>query len=144
MTMIDLEYESEFERMKKLNSIFDELLYILKEDEITLKSLNDKIDNVLGDYMPKKGFVYIVYVGQNLYKIGATIDIKRRMKELQESRIVRVLRTDRPFEFENKLHNKFNQRRLTSTQELFKLNDEDLVYIHTLPDEDVSDSYSLF
>ncbi len=71
--------------------------------------------------------VTIAYVGQGLYLITS--------RTVSEERIVRIIETDTPLSVEQVLHNKFANQRISSAQELFKLNDEDLLYVHQLPDE---------
>lgn len=91
-----------------------------------------------------RGYVYIIYVGDNLYKIGKTVSLERRLKELDEVRAVRMIRAENITQLETKLHNYFSGKRVSRGQELFKLNDEDILYIHQLPDEWEDNHIQLF
>lgn len=114
------------------NEVIEKILNYRSNEYIWTK-IENFILSLDGDNV--KGFVYIIYVGDNLYKIGKTSSLDRRLRELNESRVVRVIRADNITEIENNLHRIFSSKRISSGQELFKLNDEDILYIHNLPDE---------
>lgn len=91
-----------------------------------------------------RGWVYILYTGNNLYKIGKTTKLEQRMKKLKESRLVRLINADNISLLEGQLHKKFSSKRQINDQELFRLNDEDILHIQTLPDEWEDPHQSLF
>ncbi len=66
------------------------------------------------------GFLYIIKNGA-LTKIGITVDIQRRMKELKPDRIYQVVKLPRERELEKKLHRLFADKRLPGS-EYFSLN----------------------
>lgn len=119
--------------------MIDELVFIenLSRDEESKKELSQILEKVLIEFRERnmQGYIYVIYVGDGLYKIGKTANLERRLNELSEERVVRLIRAENITKLENQLHKQFSNKRITSSQELFKLNDSDILYIHTLPDE---------
>lgn len=70
------------------------------------------------------GFVYLIRNG-DLYKIGRTDHLERRMKQLRPDEVIQVLQTDRSRDLEYELHRQFNAKRLPQS-EYFRLNHEEV------------------
>ena len=68
-----------------------------------------------------KGYVYLIRNG-DLYKIGHTSDLERRLKQLQPCVLVQSLITDRSLNLEQELHRRFQDVRLPQS-EYFRLSD---------------------
>ena len=66
-----------------------------------------------------KGWVYIIRNG-DLYKIGITQNIRRRMKQLRPDEIISSLKTNNYIILEKKLHKLFKSKRIPQT-EYFRL-----------------------
>jgi len=120
----------------------EKLILRLKEND----ELLEKVEQVVQEFQERnmRGYVYIIYVGHNLYKIGKTVSLERRFSELNEERIVRVIKADNITRLEGKLHKRFSNKRLTDSQELFRLSDQDISYLHQLPDEWEDSSLKIF
>lgn len=67
------------------------------------------------------GYVYLIRNG-DLYKIGHTANLERRLKQLQPCVLVQSLVTDRSLNLEQELHKLFQNVRIPQT-EYFRLND---------------------
>ena len=67
-----------------------------------------------------KGYVYLIRNG-DLYKIGHTSNLERRLKQLQPCVLVQSLITDRSLNLEQELHRRFQDVRLPQS-EYFRLN----------------------
>ena len=67
-----------------------------------------------------KGYVYLIRNG-DLYKIGHTSNLERRLKQLQPCVLVQSLITDRSLNLEQELHKRFQGVRLPQS-EYFRLN----------------------
>lgn len=72
-----------------------------------------------------RGYVCVLYVRDNLYQIKKTTDAT-----LPNEKIVRVIKTENMALLEAQLWDKFLSKHVKS--DLFKLNDEDVLYIHML------------
>lgn len=67
------------------------------------------------------GYVYMIRNG-DLYKIGRTDNLQRRLKQLQPCTVVQTLETDRSRDLEYELHKKYKSKRLPQT-EYFRLSE---------------------
>jgi len=67
------------------------------------------------------GFVYLIRNG-DLYKIGRSDNLSRRMKQLRPDEVLQVLETDRSRDLEYELHEQFKAKRLPQT-EYFRLDE---------------------
>ena len=65
------------------------------------------------------GYVYLIRNG-DLYKIGRTDNLERRLKELQPCTVIQTLETDRSRDLEYERHKKYKAKRLPQT-EYFRL-----------------------
>ena len=112
---------------------------LIKELEIipNQKELCEALSKFITEFKEKnmRGYVYVIYVGDGLYKIGKTADLERRFNELREERLVRLINADNITKLESKIQKRFSNKRQTHSQELFRLNDQDILYIHNFPDE---------
>ena len=61
------------------------------------------------------GFLYIIK-NRGLTKIGITVDVRRRMKQLKPDRIYQVVKLPRERELEKKLHRLFADKRLHGSE----------------------------
>ncbi len=61
------------------------------------------------------GFLYIIK-NRGLTKIGITVDIRRRMKELKPDRVCQVVKLPREKELEKQLHRLFADKRLRGSE----------------------------
>jgi len=87
-------------------------------------------------YSRYNGYVYIVWSDRQLYKIGRTNDVRRRMRELAKRgetglRIVHTLQAQDMIQMEAYLHQRFASKRVTG--EWYALAGEDVEYIKSLP-----------
>ena len=64
-------------------------------------------------------WVYLIRNG-DLYKIGRTNNLERRMQELRPDQQVQVMQTNRSHEVERELHRRFSGKRIPQT-EYFRL-----------------------
>jgi len=76
------------------------------------------------------GFVYLVR-NQDLFKIGITLDLKRRMEELKPDEIVNTIKCRNFRDVEKDLHSLFRSERLPQT-EYFRLDQEQVQRIQSL------------
>ena len=67
------------------------------------------------------GYVYLVRNG-DLFKIGRTENLQRRLKQLQPGHLIQAAQTDRSRDLEYELHARFKSVRIPQT-EYFRLND---------------------
>ena len=67
------------------------------------------------------GYVYLIRNG-DLYKIGRTDNLQRRLKQLQPCTLIQSLQTDRSRDLEYELHKKYKSKRLPQT-EYFRLSE---------------------
>lgn len=72
-------------------------------------------------------WVYLIRNG-DLYKIGRTDNLKRRMQELRPDQQVQILQTDRSREVEKELHRRFGAKRIPQT-EYFRLTPHDVAAV---------------
>lgn len=70
--------------------------------------------------MAAMGYVYLIRNG-DLYKIGHTENLERRLKQLMPCELVQALKTDRSLNLEQELHRRFRDARIPQT-EYFRLN----------------------
>lgn len=109
-------------------------VYMLPSDrEMIRDALVFWIENQKEENM--KGYVYVIYVGNNTYKIGKTAYLEQRFNQLKEERLVRLIKAENITRVEGQLHKRFSNKRITSSQELFRLNDQDILHIQMLSDE---------
>jgi hypothetical protein len=81
-------------------------------------SFRDLVDEV----ERKRGYVYLIRNG-NLHKIGVTMDLERRMKELRPDEIIAVYQANNVTGVEKLLHSRYKNVRLPQT-EYFRLSQE--------------------
>ena len=79
---------------------------------------------------PPAGFVYFVRNG-DLFKIGITENMLRRLKELAPDELLNVIRCSNFQEVERQLHRRFKDVRLPQT-EYFRLSDQQVEEVHQL------------
>jgi len=78
----------------------------------------------------KMAWVYLIRNG-DLYKIGRTDNLERRMHELRPDQQVEALQTNRSHEVEKELHNRFGAKRIPQT-EYFRLSQNDVAAVQAL------------
>jgi len=78
----------------------------------------------------EEGFVYFIR-NKDLFKIGITTDLKRRMDELKPSEILNCVRCKNYKEIEKKMHAHFKSRRIPQT-EYFRLDASEIEEAHSL------------
>ena len=71
------------------------------------------------------GFVYLVRNG-DLHKIGITMDLQRRLRELKADEVVNTVKCSNFREVEAMLHKKFAKARIPQT-EYFRLSEQDVI-----------------
>lgn len=76
------------------------------------------------------GFVYFIR-NKDIYKIGITVDLLRRMAELSPDEILNVVRCTNYFDVESAIHKKFSEARLPQS-EYFRLNSEQIEKVHQM------------
>lgn len=76
------------------------------------------------------GFVYFIR-NKDLYKIGITTDMLRRMAELKPDELLNMVRCSNYFDVETTIHRKFNKERLPQT-EYFRLSPEQIEKVHQM------------
>ena len=92
--------------------------------------LSNDIDELEGEEKNNYGFIYFIR-NKDLYKIGITENLLRRLGELDPDEILNVSRCSN-FKFvEKKLHETFKGKRLPQT-EYFRLNENDVEQVHKL------------
>ena len=79
---------------------------------------------------PPTGFVYFVRNG-DLFKIGITENMLRRMNQLTPDELLNVVRCSNFQEVERELHRRFKDVRLPQT-EYFRLSDQQVQEVHQL------------
>ena len=78
----------------------------------------------------KKGFVYFIR-NQDLYKIGITQNLLRRLNQLKPSEVLNVVRCSNFKELEKELHTQFTDTRIPQT-EYFRLTPAQVEEVHQL------------
>ena len=78
----------------------------------------------------KKGFVYFIR-NQDLYKIGITQNLLRRLNQLKPSEVLDVVRCSNFKELEKELHTKFTDTRIPQS-EYFRLTASQVEEVHQL------------
>jgi len=78
----------------------------------------------------KMAWVYLIRNG-DLYKIGRTDNLKRRMQELRPDQQVEALQTNRSHAVEKELHKRFGAKRIPQT-EYFRLSQNDVAAVQAL------------
>ncbi|CRY91136.1 meiotically up-regulated gene 113 family protein [Synechococcus sp. WH 8103] len=79
---------------------------------------------------PPAGFVYFVR-NEDLFKIGITENMLRRLKQLAPDELLNVVRCSNFQEVERELHRRFKDVRLPQT-EYFRLSDQQVQEVHQL------------
>ncbi len=110
----------DLESISNLNQWNDYVKEIKGEDESLDESLGDM------DY----GFVYFIR-NQELYKIGKTQNLLRRMKQLEPDEILNVVRSQNFDELERSIHKEFKEVRLPQS-EYFRLSPSQIKKVHQL------------
>jgi hypothetical protein len=77
----------------------------------------------------EKGFVYLIR-NTDIYKIGITENILRRMTELKPDEILNIIRCSNYQEVEKELHKSLKSSRIPQT-EYFRLNDSQVEFVHS-------------
>lgn len=115
-----------FDIKKHCDNFMEEML---KDEAIKNLALKQVEDSLSKNTNTNKGFVYIVSGYNNLYKIGYTSDLKKRMKNYNhyniESDLIFCIESEFAFELEGIVHKfllPFNER-----GEWFRLNDQNLI-----------------
>lgn len=78
----------------------------------------------------EKGFVYLVRNG-DLYKIGITTNLQRRLSELRPDEVVNTVKRSDYEAIEQEIHKKFKRLRVPQT-EYFRLTEADLAAVEAL------------
>ena len=91
---------------------------------------SEELDRSSGESNLCLGFVYLVR-NQDLFKIGITLDLKRRMEELKPDEIVNTIKCRNFRDVEKDLHSLFRSERLPQT-EYFRLDQEQVQRIQSL------------
>lgn len=76
------------------------------------------------------GFVYFIR-NKDIYKIGVTSDMLRRMAELKPDEILNMVRCTNYFDVESVIHKEFSKERLPQS-EYFRLNAEQVERVHQM------------
>lgn len=76
-----------------------------------------------------KKFVYLLKTPENIYKIGVTKDINKRIKSLQTGCADQIILVDKflsnyPFKIESTLHRRYSENRVNG--EWFYMSDDDI------------------
>lgn len=110
------------------------LLYPEEYARAREQSLSARKERPARAKVSRSGFVYVV-LADTLYKIGRTMDFKKRLHTLNqllpyELETIAVIETEDMYKLEEKLHNKFASKRKKG--EWFRLEDEDIEYLKGL------------
>jgi len=103
----------------------------LPRSDFTLN--NRKVKSQPSPTSKEKGFVYLVRNG-DLYKIGITTDLKRRLSELKPDEVVNTVKRSDYEEVEKKIHKQFKRLRVPQT-EYFRLTEADLAEVEALMEQ---------
>ena len=103
----------------------------LPRDDFTVN--NRKVKSPPQPSRKEKGFVYLVRNG-DLYKIGVTTDLKRRLSELKPDEVVNTVKRSDYAEIERKIHKRFKRLRVPQT-EYFRLTEADLAAVEALMEQ---------
>ena len=76
------------------------------------------------------GFVYFIR-NKDLYKIGITTDMLRRIAELKPDELLNMVRCSNYFDVESTIHGRFRKERLPQS-EYFRLNSEQIEKVHQM------------
>jgi len=90
----------------------------------------DDFDGIDDESGKSSGFVYLIR-NQDLFKIGITYDLRRRMEELRPDEIVNTCKCKNFKDVERELHSLFKGERLPQT-EYFRLNGEQVQSVERL------------
>ena len=106
-----------------------------KEIQTSNARFTKRLDFLLGDQSAEikkssTGFVYLVRNG-NLFKIGITENMLRRLRGLAPDELLKVVRCSNFQELERELHRRFKNVRLPQT-EYFRLSDQQVQEVHQL------------
>lgn len=78
----------------------------------------------------KQGYVYVVYIGENCFKVGKTIDLESRMKQLEKqygrADLVHLIQSNRHSKFESYLQKLFSSKAVKGKNEVFSLTEIDI------------------
>ena len=95
-----------------------------------VRLIEEKTDSLsLGLSSIEKGFVYLIR-NADIYKIGITENILRRMSELKPDEILNIIRCSNCQEIEKKLHKSLRPSRIPQT-EYFRLDDAQIEFVHS-------------
>lgn len=102
------------------------------EAEAAQSILNLAADQFFGQSFNQVGYVYLVRGTNELYKIGRTKQLQRRMKRFEvklpfEVEVIALIRTETPNIEEKKWHERFAEKRLDG--EWFSLDDADVQWM---------------
>jgi hypothetical protein len=76
------------------------------------------------------GFVYLIR-NQDLYKIGRTDNLERRLQQLAPCSLVSAAETDRSRDLEHEMHIAFKHRRIPQT-EYFRLSESEVIEVQQM------------
>ena len=95
-----------------------------------VRLIEEKADSLsLGLSSIEKGFIYLIR-NADIYKIGITENILRRMSELKPDEILNIIRCSNYQEIEKELHKSLRPSRIPQT-EYFRLDDAQIEFVHS-------------
>ena len=118
------ESEKKVEGSVKAADLWDSMPSVVKKFNNLIKR---KVETEEFD-KTKKGFVYFIR-NQDLYKIGITQNLLRRLNQLNPSEVLDVVRCSNFKELEKELHTKFTDTRIPQT-EYFRLTPTQVEEVH--------------
>jgi len=81
------------------------------------------------------GYVYVIYVGKGICKIGETKVLDTRLKQIDGKEVVKIIKTNFRLALEKQLHVRYDGVRLTPSQELFALTHMQIQEVYQIEDE---------
>ena len=125
----------EKDRLAKEGAEFREMMQAKRAAKLAARAAEEKAELRLAGQgavkeAPPTGFVYFVRNG-DLFKIGITENMLRRMNQLTPEELLNVVRCSNFQEVERELHRRFKDVRLPQT-EYFRLSDQQVQEVHQL------------
>ena len=122
-------------RLAKEGAEFREMMQAKRAAKLAARAAEEKAESRLAGQdavkeAPPTGFVYFVRNG-DLFKIGITENMLRRMNQLTPDELLNVVRCSNFQEVERELHRRFKDVRLPQT-EYFRLSDQQVQEVHQL------------
>lgn len=106
------------------------------ETYFTNRGFMEENDDLLEvDLSDGPGWVYVIYVGNGNFKIGETKNLQIRLKQIVGKEILKTIKTNYRLSLEKQLHNRYDDVRLTPSQEIFRLNQSHIEEIYSMEDE---------